>query len=73
MRVAEYHTKRGYVAKLSTGICWECLGGAYLGTLKIPGQAAFGWAWRADGRSIDPHDPAFDLIDFGAEHHAGAA
>lgn len=67
--MTEYKTKTfdGYMATVNpSGLCWACLNGAHLGTITTPDGYVFGWAWRADGRSIDPHDRAFDLIDFPA-------
>ncbi len=53
------------VAYLNGGPPWLCLGHAYLGLIVFPSLGRkIGWAWREDGRSIDPHDRAFDLIDF---------
>ena len=61
--MASYKTKGlgGYTANVnSSGLCWECLGGAHLGTITLSDGHVIGWAWRADGRSIDPHDRAFE-------------
>jgi len=51
---------------------WNRADFALLGTICLNDNSYIGWAWHADGRSIDRHDRAFDLIDFKPAAEAAA-
>jgi hypothetical protein len=67
MSVGEYKTAVGLTAKLNPSSNWKRTDFSYLGTIILWDDSAIGWAWHADGRSIDTLDRGFDLIDFSAE------
>lgn len=58
----EYRTRLGDTARVQMHE-WRRSEFAYLGTIDLGGEV-FGWAWHADGRSIDRDDRGFDLMDF---------
>jgi hypothetical protein len=57
----------GYRVRLNSGYPLGCAGFAWLGTIDLGDGHLIGWAWHWDGRSVDPIDGGFDLVDFPQE------